>query len=139
MASRNPVARQGARQMIAAALEEEVAAYIERHRGERSSKGTALVVRNGRARPRDITVGSGPVEIRAPRVNDKRVDENGERRRFSSEILPRYARRSPRVEDVLPTLYLHGLSTGDFQPALESLPAEERPRAARNTRNLEMR
>ena len=65
-------------------------------------------------------------EVRAPRVNDKRVDEEtGERRRFSSRILPRYARRSPKVDDVLPVLYLRGLSTGDFRPALEQLLGED--------------
>ena len=71
-----------------------------------------MVVRNGRARKRRLTVGSGSVPIRAPRVNDKRVDEEtGERKRFSSRILPAYARRSPKVTEVLPILYLHGLST----------------------------
>jgi len=118
------LARQGAQRMIAMALEDEVAAYIERHRAERS-EGKALVVRNGYARPRRVTVGSGTIEVRAPRVNDKRIDAEGARQRFSSEILPRYARRSPRVEDVLPTLYLRGLSTGDFRPALKSLLGEQ--------------
>jgi transposase-like protein len=73
-----------------------------------------------------VTIGSGTVAIRAPRVNDKRVDEQtGERRRFSSKILPAYARRSPKVNDVLPVLYLRGLSTGDFRPALEQLLGED--------------
>ena len=73
-----------------------------------------------------MTVGSGTLAIRAPRVNDKRVDEEtGERRRFSSRILPAYARRSPKVTEVLPILYLHGLSTGDFGPALRDLLGED--------------
>src|SRR5512144_1075390 len=81
---------------------------------------------NGRARERRLTVGSCTVAIRAPRVNDKRVDEQtGERMRFSSRILPAYARRSPKVNDVLPVLYLRGLSTGDFRPALEQLLGED--------------
>ena len=63
--------------------------------------------------------------IRAPRVNDKRVDESRERKRFSSRILPAYARRSPKVTEVLPVLYLHGLSTGDFGPALRDLLGED--------------
>ena len=80
------------------------------------------MVRNGKAKERKLTVGSGTVPIRAPRVNDKRVDEEtGERKRFSSRILPAYARRSPKVTEVLPILYLHGLSTGDFGPALRDL------------------
>ncbi len=73
-----------------------------------------------------MTVGSGTVPIRAPRVNDKRIDEEtGQRRKFSSRILPAYARRSPKVTDVLPILYLRGLSTGDFAPALRDLLGED--------------
>jgi putative transposase len=120
------LAREGARRMIASALEAEVADYVERFADERRDDGTRLVVRNGRARERRVTVGSGTVAIQAPRVNDKRVDpESGERRRFSSRILPAYARRSPKVNDVLPVLYLRGLSTGDFRPALEQLLGED--------------
>ena len=81
-----------------------------------------LVVRNGHAQERRVTVGSGTVPVRAPRVNDRRVDaQTGERKRFSSRILLKYARRSPKVTEVLPILYLRGLSTGDFRPALEDL------------------
>jgi putative transposase len=120
------LAREGARRMIATALEAEVADYVERCAEERDEDGKRLVVRNGRARERRVTVGSGTVAIRAPRVNDKRVDEQtGKRQRFSSRILPRYARRSPKVDDVLPVLYLRGLSTGDFRPALEQLLGED--------------
>ena len=85
----------------------------------RDENGHALVVRNGRAREREILLGAGAVDVRAPRVKDKRVDENGQRRRFKSMILPPYMRRSPKVTEVLPLLYLHGLSSGDFTPALE--------------------
>ncbi len=120
------LAREGARRMIATALEAEVGEYVERFADERGEDGKRLVVRNGRARERRVTVGSGTVAIQAPRVNDKRVDgESGERRRFSSRILPAYARRSPKVNDVLPVLYLRGLSTGDFRPALEQLLGED--------------
>jgi transposase-like protein len=119
------LAREGARRMIAAALEAEVGEYVERFADERDEDGRRLVVRNGRARERRLTVGSGTVPVRAPRVNDKRVDEDGERQRFSSRILPAYARRSPKVNDVLPVLYLRGLSTGDFRPALEQLLGED--------------
>lgn len=115
------LAREGARRMLAAALEEEATSYVEAHRQERDARGHALVVRNGKARPRKVTLGAGTIEVKAPRVNDRRVDEGGIRQRFSSEILPPYMRRSPKVTEVLPILYLRGLSTGDFRPALEGL------------------
>src|SRR4051794_17341884 len=116
------LAREGARRMIAAALEAEVDEYVGLFVEELDEHGKRLVVRNGRAKERRVTVGSGTVPVRAPRVNDKRVDElTGERQKFSSKILPAYARRSPKVNDVLPVLYLRGLSTGDFRPALVQL------------------
>src|SRR5271156_2938427 len=120
------LAREGARRMIATALEAEVDEYVASFTEEVDEDGKRLVVRNGRARERRVTVGSGTVPVRAPRVNDKRVDEQaGERKRFSSWILPKYARRSPKVTEVLPILYLHGLSTGDFGPALRDLLGED--------------
>ena len=121
------LAREGARRMIAAALRAEADEYVEQFSDELDDEeGKRLVVRNGRARERRVTVGSGTVPVRAPRVNDKRVDEEtGERQRFSSKILPAYARRSPKVTEVLPILYLRGLSTGDFRPALDGLLGED--------------
>lgn len=115
------LAREGARRMLVVALEAEVAAYLERHEEARDERGHALVVRNGSARGRKVTVGSGTMEVQAPRVNDRRVDETGQRQRFSSQILPPYMRRSPKVAEVLPILYLRGLSTGDFREALPVL------------------
>jgi transposase-like protein len=112
--------RDGARAMLAAALHAEVAAYVDAHREEVDEAGHRLVVRNGYHQPREVTTAAGAVPVRAPRVNDKRVDAaTGERMRFSSAILPAWARRSPRVAEVLPLLYLHGLSSSDFGPALE--------------------
>src|SRR5215208_3069620 len=120
------LAREGARRMIATALKAEADEYVAAFVEEVDEHGKRLVVRNGRARERRVTVGSGTVAVRAPRVNDKRVDEEtGERARLSSRILPAYARRSPKVNDVLPVLYLRGLSTGDFRPALEQLLGED--------------
>lgn len=116
--------RVGAQQMLLKALEAEVADYLERH-AERDEAGHALVVRNGRARPRKVTVGAGTIEIQAPRVHDRRIDGEGQRRRFTSRILPPYMRRSPKVAEVLPLLYLRGLSTGDFREALPALLGED--------------
>ena len=114
------VIRDGARQMLAAALQAEVAAYIDAHRDQVDEDGHRLVVRNGYHAERKVTTGAGAVPVRAPRVNDKRIDaETGERRRFSSAILPAWARKSPKMAEVLPMLYLHGLSSSDFAPALE--------------------
>ena len=111
--------RDGARAMLAA-LQAEVAAYIEAHAGQVDEAGHRLVVRNGYHQPREVTTAAGAVPVQAPRVNDKRTDaETGLRKRFSSAILPAWARKSPQVAEVLPLLYLHGLSSGDFGPALE--------------------
>lgn len=78
------------------------------------------MVRNGHHNVREVLTGAGAIEVKAPRVNDKRVDpETGERQRFSSKILPAWARKSPQMAEVLPLLYLHGLSSSDFGPALE--------------------
>jgi len=119
--SLDEIARAGAQRMLMAALRAEADEYVERHLGERDETGHALVVRNGRAPARKLTLGSGTVEVQAPRVNDRRRDEEGQRQRFASQILPPYMRRSPKVAEVLPILYLRGLATGDFRPALEGL------------------
>ena len=114
------ICRAGARTMLAAALEAEVDAYLAELSGERDEDGHALVTRNGHARPRKVQTVAGAVGIRAPRVDDRRVDETtGKRAQFKSSIVPPWCRRSPKVTEVLPLLYLHGMSTGDFAPALE--------------------
>ena len=112
--------REGARRMLAAALEAEVEAYIQAHQAERDEMGRALVVRHGKGQSRTIQSGAGSLEIQAPRVRDKREGE-----KFSSGILPPYLRRTPQLESALPILYLRGLSTGDFKPALAALLGEE--------------
>src|SRR6266496_5131157 len=105
--------------MLAVALQAEVDAYTERFAGERDENGCRLVVRNGTAEPRTVVTSAGAVQVTAPRVNDKRTDpESGQRMRFSSAILPPWARKTPQVSEVLPLLYLHGLPSGDFVPAL---------------------
>jgi putative transposase len=114
------ICREGARRMLAAALEAEVDAYVEALADEVDDDGHRLVVRNGHANPRTVTTVAGGIEIRAPRVNDQRVDpDTGERQGFKSQVVPPWCRKSPKVTEVLPLLYLHGMSSGDFVPALE--------------------
>jgi putative transposase len=112
------ICQEGARRMLATALELEVEAYVSAFAEERDGRGHRLVVRNGHAEPRMIATGAGPIEVRVPRVNDKRVDGDGERQRFSSSIIAPWCRKSPKVSEVLPLMYLHGMSSGDFAPAL---------------------
>jgi putative transposase len=112
--------REGARRMLAVALEAEVEAYIAAHAELTDEHGHRLVVRNGHAPARTLATGVGQVEVVRPRVDDRRLDSvTGERVQFHSVILPRWCRRSPKVAEVLPLLYLHGLSSMDFVPALE--------------------
>ena len=114
------IVRDGARQMLAAALQAEFAAFVAAFADQRDENGHRLVVRNGYHQPREVLTAAGAVQVKAPRVNDRRVDpDSGERQRFSSAILPAWARKSPQMSEVLPLLYLHGLSTSDFGPALE--------------------
>ncbi len=114
--SLDELAREGARRMIAAALETEVEEYLQKQSHLRDEQGHALVVRNGKGQERTLTMGAGAVKIQAPRIHDRRPEQ-----RFTSRILPPYMRRSPRLEEALPVLYLCGLSTGDFQEALPVL------------------
>ena len=113
------IVRDGARRMLAEALQAEVEDYIVRFAAERDEGGRRLVVRNGSHQPRQVLTSAGVVEVTAPRVNDRRVDpDTGARMRFCSAILPPWCRKTPKITEVLPLLYLHGLSSGDFVPAL---------------------
>ncbi|GAB3142147.1 IS256 family transposase [Microbispora hainanensis] len=113
------IVREGARRMLAEALKAEVDAYIAQFADQRDEAGRRLVVRNGYHASREVLTAAGAIEVKAPRINDKRVDEvTGERKHFASAILPPWARKTPKVTEVLPLLYLHGLSSGDFVPAL---------------------
>ena len=112
--------RRGAQRMLEAALQAEVDEYIQRYQQARDADGRALVVRNGRSQERTIQCGAGQIKLRAPRVADRR-----EGQRFSSCILPPYMRKTPRLEEAVPVLYLRGLSTGDFREALGALLGEE--------------
>jgi transposase-like protein len=113
------IVREGARRMLAEALQAEVDAYIARFADESDGEGRRLMVRNGCHQPREILTSAGAIGVTVPRVNDKRTDPvTGERQRFSSAIVPPWARKIPKITEVLPLLYLHGLSSGDFVPAL---------------------
>ena len=108
--------REGARRMLSAALEAEVADYVDGYRQAADGQGRRLVVRNGRLPCREIQTGIGPIPIRQPRVNDRR-----EGHRFTSRILPPYLRRAPSIEALIPWLYLKGVSTNDFPEALKAI------------------
>jgi len=114
--SLDELVRAGAQRMLEIALETEVAAYVEQYGQARDGRGHAMVVRNGRAQERSVATGAGVLQIRSPRVNDRRAGE-----RFTSAFLPPYMRKSPRLEEALPVLYLRGLSSGDVGPGLEAL------------------
>ena len=117
----NEILQQGAQQMLASAIENEVADYLKGHADQRDENGRRLVVRNGYLPAREIQTGIGQVAVRQPRVNDKRVDEQGQHQRFTSKILPPYLRRTKSLDELIPWLYLRGISTGDFTEALEAL------------------
>ena len=114
------VLRNGARVLLAQAVEAEVAALLAGHADKLTDDGRQRLVRHGHLPEREIMTGIGPVAVRCPRVRD-RVGEGFERIHFSSAILPPYARRSKSIEVLIPILYLKGISTGDFEEALIAL------------------
>ncbi len=118
------VLRKGAQDMLVRAIEAEVNDYIQEHAELRDETGRRLVVRNGYMPEREIQTPIGKLEVRKPRVNDKRVDEEGKRLRFTSKILPPYLRKTKSLEELIPWLYLKGISTGDFPEALASILGE---------------
>ena len=115
------ILRDGARRALQSAIEREVQEYIERNQHHLDEDGHRLVVRNGHHPSRKIQSGSGAIEVRQPRVNDKRVDEQGNRIHFTSKILPPYLRKTKAIEELVPWLYLKGISTSDFPEALACL------------------
>ena len=115
------ILRDGARRALQSAIEREVQEYIDRHRDQRDVHGHRLVVRNGHHPKRMIQSGNGAIEVHQPRVNDKRFDEQGNRIRFTSKILPPYLRKTRAIEELVPWLYLKGISTNDFPEALACL------------------
>ena len=119
------VLREGARRMLAQAVDDEVACYIAEHAQQRDDQGRRLVVRNGHMPQRTIQSPLGSIQVCQPRVNDKRRDESGQRIRFTSQILPPYLRRTKTMEELIPWLYLKGISTGQFGEALAILLGRE--------------
>jgi putative transposase len=113
------ILRQGAQQLLAQAIDAEVTDWIERHRHCLDAQGRRQVVRNGSLPERTITTGIGSVEVKQPRVHDRRPE--GQREKFTSAVLPPYLRKTKSIEELLPWLYLKGISTGDFSEALAAL------------------
>lgn len=116
------ILRDGARKMLQQALENEVAEFLEKHSNSRDENGLKSVVRNGYNPARDIVTGIGKFEVKAPRIDDRKLPETEDR--FTSAILPKYLRKIPSIDNLLPVLYLKGLSTNSFQEALSSILGE---------------
>lgn len=123
--------RQGAQEMLATAIEAEVAEWITEREHLKNENGHRQVVRNGRLPKRKITTGVGPIEIEQPRVRDNRSPEDQEK--FCSKILPPYLRKTRSIEELLPWLYLKGISTSDFNESLQSLLGAECPGLSAST------
>ncbi len=119
------IVQQGAERMLAEALEAEVEEFLSRYRDVMDREGRRQIVRNGRLPDREILTGAGPLQVRQPRVRDRRNVRQEDRIRFSSAILPPYLRRSKNLDELIPFLYLRGISTGDFSEALEALVGPE--------------
>jgi putative transposase len=126
------ILRNGARALLAQAVEAEVADFLGHHAGELTDDGRQRVVRHGRLPEREIMTGIGPVAVRQPRVRDRAATEE-DHIRFTPAILPPYARRSKSLEALLPILYLKGVSTGDFAAALMALLGKDAPGLSAST------
>ena len=113
------ILRQGAQQLLAQAIEAEVAAWIDEHQQVKDEHGHRQVVRNGYLPQRKLVTPVGEVAVRQPRVHDRRPE--GQREQFSSQLLPPYLRKTKSIEELIPYLYLKGISTGDFQEALSAI------------------
>ena len=124
--------RQGARQLIAQAVEAELNGFLASHAGQTDAAGRTRLVRHGHLPAREVQTGIGAVPVKVPRVRD-RAPENGGRLKFTSTILPPYLRRAKSVEELLPWLYLKGISTGDFSEALAALLGPDAPGLSAST------
>ena len=126
------IARRGAQQMLAQAMEAEVAEFIQQHADKVDQNGHRKVVRNGHQPARELITGIGRVAIKQPRVDDRQLGAGGDAR-FSSAILPRYLKRVPSVDSLIPALYLKGVSTGDFSKALQAILGKQAPGLSANS------
>ena len=111
--------RRGAQQLLTQAIEAEVADWIDQHKNITAADGRRRVVRNGSMPERTIITGVGPIDVKQPRVHDRRPE--GAKEKFSSAILPPYLRKTKSIEELIPWLYLKGISTGDFSEALAAI------------------
>jgi putative transposase len=127
------VLREGAQKMLAQAIEQEVQDYLDHHADQLDEHGHRLVVRNGYKPARSLQTPLGPIPVHQPRIDDRRVDEQGRRIRFTSSVLPPYLRRTKSLEELLPWLYLKGISTGDYQEALQALLGPDAPGLSAST------
>ncbi len=121
------ILRSGARQLLAQAVEMEAEAFLLAMKGLKLPDGRDRLVRHGHGPERTIQTGIGPVEVERVKIRDSAAAENGERIRFTSAILPLWARRTKSLDTLLPVLYLRGISTGDFQEALAALLGQNAP------------
>src|SRR5215212_1992547 len=121
------ILRSGARRLLAQAIEAEAEAFLAEMKGLRLADGRERVVRHGHAPERLVQTGIGPVEVQRVKLRDRGAGPDGERIRFTSAILPRWARRTRSLDALLPILYLRGVSMGDFQEALGALVGKEAP------------
>ncbi len=119
--SLDEIIRNGAQQILAAAIENEVQEYLDRYKNHRDEQGHRLAVRNGSMPERTILSSSGPITIRQPRVDDRKLRQEHGVEGFTSEILPKYLRRTPSLNNLIPALYLKGISTQDFPAALSAI------------------
>ena len=115
------VARDGARKMLQLALENEVEEFIVKHSALTDKSGRKAVTKNGYMPARQILTGMGPLEIKQPRIDDRALKGHSSHERFTSNILPRYLRRIPSIDNLIPVLYLKGISTNDFPAALSAI------------------
>ncbi len=111
----------GAQRMLTQALEAEIEAFVDRHRHVVDEEGRRQVVRNGHSPTREVLTGAGQLEVQQPRARDRRTVDTEDKIRFSSSILPPYLRRSKSIDELIPWLYLRGISSGNFTEALQAL------------------
>jgi putative transposase len=127
------VLREGARKMLQTAIENEVADFIDQYKHRTDENGHRLAVRNGYMPEREITTGIGAIPVKQPRLDDRKLRKDKDTPVFTSQILPRFMRRIPSIDNLIPALYLKGISTGDFSTALTAILGEGVKNLSANT------